>query len=215
MTTLNGKNRDTKLSLDNLRAEGNLPAVFYGAGKESTSIVVDAKEFEKVYDEVGESQTLTLDIEGGVVDALVHQVDRHPVSNTPIHADFLVVDMNKPIEVSVPFEFIGKSEAENEGGIISKSLHEVEVSGLPKSIPDMLEVDLTLLVDVDSVIHLSDLKLPAGVELVNDPEKVVASITAQKEEEEETISVEDAVANIEVEKKGKAEEDADASEEAK
>lgn len=206
MTTLNGKTRDIKQSLDAIRAAGSLPAVFYGAGNDSVPIAVDAKEFEKVYDEVGESHTFSLDVEGKKLDVLVQQVDRHPVSNTPIHVDFLVVDTNKPVEVAVPLEFVGKSEAEKSGGIIAKTLHEVEVKGLPANIPDMVEVDLSLLENEDSIIHLSDLKLPNGVELVNEPTKVVASVTVAKEEAE-NASAEDAMANIKVEKKGKAEED--------
>ncbi len=204
MTKLNGKNRDTKESPDALRAEGLLPAVFYGAGNESTSISVDLKEFTKAYDEVGNTHTITLAVGDKTVDALVHEVVRHPISNTPIHIDFLAIDTNKPVEVAVPLEFIGSSAAEKAGGIISKSLHEVEIKALPAHIPDSIEVDLSLLVDGDSVIHLKDLKIPAEAEIVNDPEKVVASVTVAKEEEEApVVSAEDAMANIEVEKKGK------------
>ncbi len=208
MTTLNGKNRNIKESLDGLRAGGLLPAVFYGSGNESTPISVDSKEFDKVYDEAGESQTITLDVEGKKVDALVHQVDRHPMSNTPIHVDFLVIDTSKPIEVAVPLEFVGISEAEKAGGIITKTLHEVEVKALPANVPSEIEVDLSLLVDNDSVITLADLKLPENVEVVNELEKVVASITIAKEEDDaESVSAEDAIASIAVEEKGKKEEE--------
>jgi large subunit ribosomal protein L25 len=210
MTTLNGKKRDNKESLDALRAGGSLPAVFYGAGKESTPISIDSKEFEKIYDEVGETGAITLDVDGNKIDALVHEVSRHPVSNTPMHIDFLAIDTNKPVTVSVPLEFVGNSEAERAGGIITKTLHEVEIEALSKDLPEHLEVDLALLESQDSVIHLKDLKLPAGVSLVNDPEKTVASVTVAKEESEESVSAEDAMANIEVEKKGKAEEEAEA-----
>lgn len=207
MTTLNGKNRDTKISLDSLRAQGVIPAVFYGAGSVTTSISIDSKEFDKIFDEVGETHTITLDVEGKKVDALVHEVSRHPISNVPIHVDFLVVDTNKPVEVAIPLEFIGVSEAEKAGGIITKTLHEVEVRALPANIPDVIQVDLSLLVNEESVIHLKDLKFPAGVEFVDEAEKVVASITIAKEEEESTISAEDALAKIAVEKKGKKEEE--------
>jgi large subunit ribosomal protein L25 len=210
MTILNGKNRNTKDSLDTLRAEGLLPAVFYGAGNESTPVSIDSKEFEKAYDEVGGSQALSLEVEGKKLDVLVHEVSRHPISNTPVHVDFLVIDTNKPIEVAVSLEFVGASEAERTGGIITKTLHEVEVKALPADIPDNIEVDLSLLENVDSVIHLKDLKIPAKVELVNDPEKVVASVTVAKEEvEPEAGEADDAMANIEVEKKGKEESDSE------
>jgi large subunit ribosomal protein L25 len=206
MTTLNGKKREIKENLDAIRAEGSLPAVFYGAGKDSTPVVVDSKEFAKIYDEVGETTTFTLDVEGEKVDVLVHEVNRHPVSNSPVHVDFLAIDTNKPITVSVPLEFVGNSEAERAGGIIAKTLHEVEVEALPANVPEHLEVDLGMLESGDSVIHLKDLKLPEGVTLVNDPEKTVASVTVAKEEsDEDQVSAEDAMANIQVEKKGKEE----------
>jgi large subunit ribosomal protein L25 len=208
MTTLNGKNRNTKESLDAMRAEGLLPAVFYGLGKESKSVTLNLKEFGIIYDQVGESQTFTLDVEGEKVDVLVHDVSRHPVSNSITHVDFLAIDTNKPIEVAVPFEFVGASEAERAGGIITKTLYEVEVKALPANIPDSIEVDLSLLENEDSVIHLKELKIPANVELVNDPEKVVASVTIAKEEAEPESS-EDAMANIEVEKKGKDDQNED------
>jgi len=207
MTMLKGKKREIKESLDTLRANGSLPAVYYGAGKDSTPISVDSRDFEKVYDEVGESHTFSLDIDGTKVDVLVHQVDRHPVSNMPIHVDFLVVDTNKPVEVAIPLEYVGASEAERAGGIITKTLHEVEVSALPSKIPDTIQVDISLLVDSESVITLGDLVLPSGVSLTGDADMVVASVTAQKEEEDQVVSAEDALAKIEVKKKGKKEEE--------
>lgn len=204
---LKGKKREIKESLDTLRANGSLPAVYYGAGKDSTPISVDSRDFEKVYDEVGESHTFSLDIDGTKVDVLVHQVDRHPVSNMPIHVDFLVVDTNKPVEVAIPLEYVGASEAERAGGIITKTLHEVEVSALPSKIPDTIQVDISLLVDSESVITLGNLVLPSGVSLTGDADMVVASVTAQKEEEDQVVSAEDALAKIEVKKKGKKEEE--------
>ena len=212
MTTLHANKRDQAQKLDAVRQEGNIPAVFYGAGKESTPVSVNLKEFTKVYDEVGEVHTLTLEVDGSKVDTLVHQVDRHPVSGDVLHVDFLVIDTNKPVEVSVPLQFVGISEAEKSGGIITKTLHEVEVRALPAKLPEHLEVDQSLLADESSVIHLKDIKLPEGVEIVNDPEKVVASVTVAKEESEDSVSAEEAMANIQVEKKGKAEEAAGDSE---
>ena len=132
----------------------------------------------------------------------------------PIHIDFLVVDMNKPIEVAVELTFVGESGAEKLGGTIVKVMHEVEVRALPNAIPNSIEVNLEKLESMDSVIHLKDLVLPKGVEFMADSESVVASVAVQKEEVEETKSVEEQLASIEVEKKGKEEEPAEESAEA-
>ena len=214
MTILQAKNRDDSKNLDSIRAEGGIPAVFYGGKKETGSVVIDGRQFEKVYNEAGESHTIALDVEGSKVDVLIHEVQRHPVSNMPIHIDFLVVDMNKPIEVAVELTFVGESGAEKLGGTIVKVMHEVEVRALPNAIPNSIEVNLEKLESMDSVIHLKDLVLPKGVEFMADSESVVASVAVQKEEVEETKSVEEQLASIEVEKKGKEEEPAEESAEA-
>jgi large subunit ribosomal protein L25 len=205
MTILQAKKRDISKNLDSIRAEGGIPAVFYGGKKEAGSVVIDGRQFEKVYNEAGESHTISLDIDGSKVDVLIHEVQRHPVSNMPVHIDFLIVDMNKPIEVAVELTFVGESPTEKIGGTVVKVMHEVEVRGLPSAIPNGIEVNLEMLATMDAVIHLKDLVIPKGVEFVNELESVVASIGTQKEEVEETRSLEEQLAGIEVEKKGKEE----------
>lgn len=207
MTKLNVIKRDVKKNLDSIRAEGGIPAVFYGSKSESTPITIDSRDFEKVYNDAGETHTVALNLEGTKeVNVLIHKIQRHPVSNMPVHIDLLVVDMNKPVEVDVPIEFIGVTPTEKDGGIVVKTIHEAKVKALPSAVPEKIVVDISTLVTMEDVIHLKDLKLPAGVTFVDDVEQVVASITKQKEEEETTpTTMEDALASIEVEKKGKEE----------
>ncbi len=206
MLKLQAKAREAKTGLDQMRTEGFVPAVFYGMGKESVSIMVEDKEFRKVWREAGESTTVLLETPTGKVDVLIHEVQMDPVKDTPVHIDFLAIDMNKEIEVPVALEFVGESDAVKAGGVLMKSLHEVEVKALPKNLPHGLEVDISALATLEDQILVSDIKLPAGVTMITSGEEVVALVSAAKEEEPaEAVAVD--LSAIEVEKKGKKEEE--------
>lgn len=206
MLTLDAKIRDLKEDLEKMRKGGEIPAVFYGAGSESTPITVSLVEFKKVWYKAGESSTVKIKIDTKFVDALIHEVQVDPVSDVPTHVDFLVIDMNKKIQVGVPLEFTGVSLAVKSGlGNLVKVLHEVEVEALPKDLPHNIEVDISKLATLDDQILVSDITLPTGVIMITKGTEVIASITAQKEEKEETTPID--LSAIEVEKKGKKEEE--------
>src|SRR3989344_4924058 len=144
------------------------------------------------------------------IDALIHEVQVDPVTSEPIHVDFLAIDMKKKITVNVPLEFTGISNAVKNGiGNLVKVLHEIEIEALPADLPHNLVVDVTSLDTLEDVITVSDIKLPAGVSAITKGEDVVASIVAQVEEKEEVVEPVDLSA-IEVEKKGKKEEEGEA-----
>ncbi len=207
MFTIKAEKREKGADLEALRKEGNVPAVFYGAGKESVSVSVPAIEFKKVWREAGESSTIKLSVGSENVDVLIHEVQVHPVSGEPLHTDFLVIDMNKKIKVEVPLEFVGISEAVKNGlGNLVKVLHDVEIEALPKDLPHNLKVDISKLATEESQMFVSDIVLPSGVEMMTDRGEVVASIVLQKEEKEEIVEPVD-LSQIEVEKKGKKEEE--------
>lgn len=189
-----------------VRAAGRIPAVFYGFGKESTPISVPGVEFIKLFREAGETTAITLDLGAEKVSSLIHDVQRDPVTGEPTHIDFLVVDMNKEAEVAVPIEFTGLAEAEKLGvGVVMKVMYEIEVRALPANLPHSVTVDVTPLTTLSDVIHAGDIALPKGVSLVGSAEDVVASIAAFVEEKEEAPVLD--VSTIEVEKKGKKEDE--------
>ncbi len=208
MTTLNANVRNVLNKSENkaLRESDKIPAVFYGFKKDVASLSVDKKEFSAVFKEAGETSTITLKTSGGEFNAMIHDVQVDPVNGEVIHVDFLAVDMNKPIEVPVPLEFTGESSAVKGGGVLVKVLHEVSVSALPANIPQHLEVDISKLSTIDDTITLGDITLPKGVNFTEeDMSVVVASVTAQQEESETPTEMN--LDAIEVEKKGKKEED--------
>jgi large subunit ribosomal protein L25 len=185
--------RDAKTANTTLRKAGKIPAVFYGPKEKSTPISIKETEFKKVWKEAGESSIIVLKHGTEEHEALIQDVDIHPVSGVAQHADFYVIEKGKKLEVSVPLEFVGVSPAVKDlGGILVKVIHEMEIEALPKDLPKEINVDISALTGLDSQILARDIKLPAGVELKINPEDVIAAIAVAKEEiEEPTKSIED------------------------
>lgn len=208
MITLDAQARDLSQNLNTLRKEGKMPAVFYGKKTESTPITLVQKDFIKVWKQVGESGVVTIKTPKGVVETLIHAVDIDPVSDVVRHVDFYVFEKGKKVEVDVPLEFVGVSPAVKDlSGNLVKSLHELKISADPQSIPHEIQVDISTLVDFDSRITAGDIKLPAGVTLIELPEEVVALVARPREEKEEEEAAPVDLSSIEVEKKGKKEEE--------
>jgi len=217
MNTLTAIKRSKADKLKTVRSNGMVPAVVYGARVENTLISVPSILFTKILKVAGESSTIVLEIAGDKetdkptkVDVLIHDLQVDPLKGFPVHVDFLAIDMNKAIEVSIPLEFVGLAKAEKDGlGALVKALHEIEIEALPKDLPHSITVDVTGLATLEDQIHAKDLILPKGVTLITDGDEVVALVTAAKEEVEEVAAPVD-LASIEVEKKGKKEEEPEA-----
>lgn len=215
MVKLSYETRDAKASLADLRAAGKVPVVLYGRKHESEMGTVDAKAFGKVYAQVGESQIVSLEGPSGEHEVLVHELQLDPVRDTPVHVDFLVIEKGRKVEVSVPLNFIGVAPAEKElHGNVVKIMHEIEIEAMPKDLPSHLDVDLGLLVNFESQIHARDIQLPSGVSLKTDPDEVVATAEEAVEEDLSAPVEGPDLGKIEVEEKGKKEEEG-AAEEAK
>ena len=213
MNTLTAIKRSKADKLITIRNNGMVPAVVYGARVENTLISVPSILFTKILKVAGESSTIVLEIAGDKetdkptkVDVLIHDLQVDPIKGFPVHIDFLAIDMNKPIEVSIPLEFVGLAKAEKDGlGTLVKALHEIEIEALPKDLPHSISVDVTSLTTLEDQIHAKDIVLPKGVTLITDGEEVVALVSEAKEEVEESAPVD--LSAIEVEKKGKKEEE--------
>ncbi len=205
MQTLTATKRSKADKLGDVRSNGMVPAVVYGARVENTSISVPSVDFIKAWKIAGESSTIALDLEGKKIDVLIHDLQVDPVKGFPIHVDFLAIDMNKPVQVNIPLEFTGVAPAEKAGlGSLVKVLHEVHVEALPKDLPHSIVVDISSLETLENQLHAADIVLPKGVTLVTDGMEVVALVAAAKEEKEEAPVD---LSAIEVEKKGKKEDE--------
>lgn len=188
------------------RGAGKLPVVVYGPKDKPLSLFVGAAEFKKLFATAGESSLITVKFGPESKDVLINEVVRHPVTSELIHADFYVVDKTKTITIAVPLTFTGVSPAVKDlGGTLVKVKHELEVETLPMNIPHNIEVNINLLLNLDSQILVKDLPIPTGVTVLGDAEAVVASISVAKEEPVEAPPVD--LSSIEVEKKGKKDDD--------
>lgn len=190
------------------RAQGKIPAVFYGPKAASTAIAVNESEFIKVWRAAGESTVITLSGVGEEHDALIHDVQKDAVTEAIKHVDFYVIEKGKKVEVAVPLEFVGEAPAvKTLGGTLIKVIHELQIEAFPKDLPHAIEVDISSLADFESQIKVSDIKLPAGVTAMVDSEEVVALASAPKEEKEEEAAPIDMSAIEISSQKGKKEEE--------
>ncbi len=200
--SLTVEKRGEKDQLAKLRKSGKLPAVFYGPKEKATSITVPMTEFVKVWRKAGESSVIILKDGKDEHEALIHEIDVHPVTGVPRHADFYVIEKGKKVKVHIPLIFDGVSPAvKDQGGILVKVLRELEIEAAPKDLPHELTVDISSLTELTSVILAKDIKISPAVTLITGPEDIVASISVAKEEVEEVKPVD--MSAIEVQKKGK------------
>lgn len=193
-----------------LKGKDIIPAVVYGEGiKKNISISLPQKDFLKIYKEVGKGSLIKLDIQKDKErDAIIQAVQSHPVNGNIIHADFLTVDLNKEIEVNVTLEYTGESPLVKEaGGTLSKNAETILVKCKAKDIPDNIEVNTTLLQSFDDVLYLKDLNIPDNIEVLDNPETVIATVSEPiSEEEMAKLEEEDKVEVEEVEGVTKEEE---------
>ena len=196
--------RDMKLAPNTLRNAGKIPAVFYGRKQVSTSITLSTKEFEKVWKKAGETSVVNLQSGDEEVQALIKDVDRHPVFGTPRHADFYVFEKGQKLKIKIPIVFTGVSPAVKDlGAVLVKVIHDLEIEAEPKNLPQKLEVDISPLAAFGDNVTAKAIKLPEGVTLVISPDDIVASVYEPKEEVIEEVPVD--LSTIEVMKKGKEE----------
>jgi large subunit ribosomal protein L25 len=213
MISIQYEKRDKGTKPATIRRSGKIPAVFYGKKIKSTPISVSSKEFERAFSEAGENAVVTLQGSAGEIPALIHEVEKHPVSNEIEHIDFYAFEAGQKVSVRVPLEFTGTSPAVKEkGAVLVKVLRELSIEAEPKNLPRSISVDIAPLVDFTSQILAKDISLPNGVSLIEKSEEVIASVYEPKEEKIEEVVVAPDLSTIEVVKKGKEETAEDATE---
>jgi len=184
-----------------------MPAVVYGHKQEATPVSLPIADFTRILRESGESVVIDIDGLGKPMQVLIHDIDRDPVSNQPRHADLYAIEKGAKVEVAVPLSFTGESFAVKTGANLVKVLHELQIEAAPADLPQEIEIDISALNAVGDQIHVKDLVLPKGVVTHVDPEEVVV-LAQEVEVDTETDTAAPDMGAIEVEKKGKDEEQA-------
>src|SRR3990172_10692835 len=173
-----------------LRREGLLPANIFGKDLKSKAIQVQEKEFYKTFKLAGETGVVEVKVKDETYPALIHNVQRNPVTDKVTHVDFHKVNLKEKITAHVPIKLVGESPAEKSGiGLILQTINEIEVESLPVDIPHEIELDISDLSEIGQTIHIKNLKVDKEkVEIKNDPEEVVVSVqTAEMKEEPEQV----------------------------
>jgi large subunit ribosomal protein L25 len=184
----------------------SIKAVVYGPAYPSTSIVINQKDFTKLYKAAGESSVVTLNGLKANQDVLIHEVQVDVRNGNIIHADFYALKKGQKVTVNVPIVFVGVAEAvKTHGADLIKNMFEVEIEAEAKDLPHEIEIDLSVLKEIDDNITVADIKAPAGVKILSNETDVI--VTASKhEEEKEEESTEIDMSAIEVsDAKGKKE----------
>ena len=157
-----------KAATRRLRRLDKVPAIVYGAHKEPNAIVLAQKDVLKTLSqEAAYSHILTLKIDGTKEKVILKALQRHETKPRILHMDFLRISATEKLTMSVPLHLVGEEECpglQKEGGILSRSMADIEIRCLPAHLPEFIEIDISTL-KLDESLHLSDLKLPEGVEL--------------------------------------------------
>ena len=169
-----------------LRKSGLIPAVIYGEGQSPLSVSINARTFATTYKQAGETSLVECVVDGATIPTLISDVSVHPDLETVLHVDFRKVNLAKKVEVDVPVEFIGESAAvKSLGGVLLQQMQEVQVEAFPQNIPAAITIDISTLADVGSEIKVSDLPTSSTYVILDEPDRVVVSIIAHKEESTE------------------------------
>lgn len=179
----------------NLRKDGLLPATVYGKKIASVTLSVGADDFAKVYKSAGETGLIDLTIAGSVHPVLIHTVQRDVMTRSPLHVEFLQVDLAEKVKTKVPLAFVGIAPAVAQRlGVLLTVLDEVDVEALPAELPDHIDVDLSSLAAVNQELTISDVKAPAGVTILSDPALTLVKIGSLVSKEAEAQAVAEAAA---------------------
>jgi len=167
-----------------VRMQGLIPAVVYGAGKESVAVTVDPKVITKIlYSDSGHNTIFDLSIEGAPASkGMIVEWQNEPIKGHLLHIDIKRIAMDKAMRVSVPVQLIGVPVGvKTSGGILSQVLHEVEIECLPGDIPSHIDVDVSGL-EINGSIHISDLPHAAKLKFLDEETALVAHVTVLREE---------------------------------
>ncbi|MEY2958671.1 MAG: ribosomal protein, partial [Actinomycetota bacterium] len=164
-----------------LLREDRIPAVVYGQGMTPISISVARRDLRiALSGAAGTNTVLDLTVDGSVYPAIVKEIQRHPVRRTVQHVDFIQVNLDQTIKVSVPVRLEGEASAvQSNGGLVDLSMNDLEVETTPRSIPDEIVIDISDLT-MDSTITVGQIPLPAGVTATADADAVVLSVLATR-----------------------------------
>ncbi|MBI1984637.1 MAG: 50S ribosomal protein L25 [Candidatus Wildermuthbacteria bacterium] len=209
------KRTERKKKLQALRAKGLIPAVLYGPNAKEEILSVAQKDFEKVFQEAGESALVSLTVDQKTAPVFIYDIQKDPLTSKVTHIDFYQPALDQKIELEVPLIFEGSAPAVKDlGGTLIKNMQKLEVRALPQDLPHEIRVDVSKLLTFEDRICVKDIGTDQKIEILNNPEDAIAQVLeSQKVEEELAKPVEENVEEVgKVEKPKKEEEIAEGEE---
>ncbi len=166
------------------RAEGKLPGVIYGRGMDPVSIAVERRDLAlALQSEAGMNVLLDIELDGEAILSLTKELQRDPVKGRLLHVDFMKVDRTQEVDVEVPVQLVGESGGVSQGGVLEQPLHVLQVRCLPHEVPETIRADISGL-GLGDTLKVSDLGTDESFQILNDPDTVVAHVTAPISQEE-------------------------------
>ncbi len=165
-----------------LRASGQMPAVMHDHGKDSLHLTVEEAELKKVFHSAGKHHPVELKVDGKSYTTLIKEVTTKPATNKLYHSVFQAIKADETVKAEVPLKLVGEIPAEKKSLLVLQSIDHLEIEALPKDLVDVIEVDDTSLAEVGDRLHVSDIKVPAGIEIKNDPETSIALVEMPKDQ---------------------------------
>ena len=174
-----------------LRAAGRVPGVVYGHGRDAQSLSLNARELDKLLSTIAAGSTVVeLSLGNATTNTLIREVQRHPFKKQVLHVDFMELVAGEKVIVDIPLVFVGVPEGvRTGGGLLEQILHSIEINVDPSSIPNHVDVDVSQMIMGHSV-HVRDLNLPEGVEVLTDVDATVCAVIAPRAVVEETAAAE-------------------------
>ena len=189
-----------------LRRDGQVPAVIYGHSREPQSLALNTRDLGRMLEHVTGSTVIELTIDGKLSRTLIRDIQRHPYKRHVMHVDFQELVAGEKVTVDVPIIYRGTPVGVREGGILDQVMHEITISADPVHIPDHIDVDVSELA-IGHALHISDLTIPGEIEVLDEPTATVCLVTAPKVEAEPAPADAAAVAEPELIRKPKPEDE--------
>ncbi len=195
----------TGKQVKHLRRDGILPANIFGRGMKSMSVQLPLRDFQAIYKKVHETGLVDLMVGGEKYPILIQNVHFHPISYTPLHADFFKVNLKEKVKATVPIIAIGEPKAVTDKiGVLLQPLSEVEVEALPADLPEHFEINIEGLAQIGDSFTIADLTLPADVEITAEPTEMIFRIDELVSEEAEELAAEEELEAQEASEEGDA-----------
>ena len=183
------RNAFGKQSARDLRKEGGVPAVLYGRAQDTVAIQLDARTFRQFLRTYGENVIINMEVSAGNTETvIIKEIQRHPVDkHRLIHADFIRISLDEPVTSAVPVVLVGNPPGVQEGGVLEFPLRQVSLHCLPMQMPNEITIDVSHL-DIGDAVHVSELTLDEEVEILDEPERIIATVSQPRVQLEDEVT---------------------------